>query len=158
MLHILAHMTFCVAAIALAVAAIDTVMEYVMEEDRWRILFGQNEIYIHLALLFFGGGVAYAFGWFIGGIPLAVALTAIAAVIIHGFYTLRIHKKRKSHRLHLHKWVYDAPPYINELVAIRESQATRTCSICGKEQVLDEMCLGLNPPKYVKNWRTVKNG
>lgn len=57
---------------------------------------------------------------------------------------------------HLHRWTYTAPVYHNEKLAIIATPATRTCGACGKRQVRDEHCLGLNPPAYVHHWEDAR--
>ena len=57
----------------------------------------------------------------------------------------------------LHKWRYDGVfthnGYSGPLVM---DTAERTCICCGKEQQREKHCLGLNPPKYIYEWRNLK--
>lgn len=66
--------------------------------------------------------------------------------------------KAVSCLLGLHKWeitpaVYDSVQA--QLLAIPTQEASRTCRCCGKTQVEDRHCLGLNPPQYDSTWYTV---
>lgn len=57
--------------------------------------------------------------------------------------------------LHFHKWVTTEAVYRDRVsmeLGIPMQPATRQCSICGKKQIQDIHCLGLNPPSYVTRW------
>ena len=57
---------------------------------------------------------------------------------------------------HIHDWKetpavhYDGP--WSERLCMEKTPATRVCSKCGKSQVRERTCLGLNPPKYIVEW------
>lgn len=58
-------------------------------------------------------------------------------------------------KLHFHNWVYTPAVYFSELakqLALPSKRAIRKCSICGKEQERDEICLGHNPRAYHYKW------
>lgn len=58
---------------------------------------------------------------------------------------------------HVHKWKYTDATHFNsqaELLAVELTPATRECLTCGKRQVRERHCLGLNPPDYVDTWTT----
>lgn len=55
-------------------------------------------------------------------------------------------------RIGIHSWEYTAAVYPDsqaERLAIPTEEGYRTCKRCGKQQVEDVHCLGLNPPEYV---------
>lgn len=62
----------------------------------------------------------------------------------------------------LHDWSYTEAEYnwggtpqndtICREIGMPSKDATRTCDDCGKHQVQDIHCLGLNPPEYVETW------
>lgn len=58
--------------------------------------------------------------------------------------------------LHLHSWDYKEETYLpgiySEELCLEATPATRTCSCCGKVQVRERHCLGLNPPEYTESW------
>lgn len=64
-------------------------------------------------------------------------------------------------RIGWHTWeVLQEASYLNaywELLAIPTIKAERGCVRCGKVQVRDEHCLGLNPPDYVYTWYEPKD-
>lgn len=56
---------------------------------------------------------------------------------------------------HTHKWVVVDAAYTSlqhQLLAIAEKQSTRSC-YCGVMEIEKRTCLGLNPPKYISEWR-----
>ncbi len=57
---------------------------------------------------------------------------------------------------HFHQWEdYTDSEYASgtdEYLGVIKTPATRTCKICGKKQVQDVHCLGLNPPSYTTSW------
>jgi hypothetical protein len=69
--------------------------------------------------------------------------------------------------IHIHKWVetprkYYEPPEVSaatsrrmKCLAMYKAEKTRTC-YCGKHQVQETHCLGLNPSQYVRRWATKK--
>ena len=63
-------------------------------------------------------------------------------------------------KVHIHKWeTLNTTKFENEQMrrlGIPSKKAHRRCTICGKEQDLDIHCLGLKPPKYVRNWVDVE--
>ena len=63
--------------------------------------------------------------------------------------------------LHIHHWEHKPAVYVSELsktLSVEKERASRTGKICSKRQELDIHCLGLNPPRYNKTWRTVTHG
>lgn len=57
--------------------------------------------------------------------------------------------------LGFHDWVYVETTYEDEIcrrLAIPLDRGSRTCNHCGKKQIEDKHCLGLNPPDYVITW------
>ncbi len=59
-------------------------------------------------------------------------------------------------RIGWHKWYYINKNHNREHDDLGEYHTnipTRTCEDCGKHQVMDAHCLGLNPPEYIYSWR-----
>lgn len=59
-------------------------------------------------------------------------------------------------KIGFHKWEYTSPIYESETtkrLAIPEKKGYRICSKCGKKQILFVHCLGLNPPKYIYQYK-----
>lgn len=57
--------------------------------------------------------------------------------------------------LGIHSWEYTAAVYHSrqaERLAIPTEEGYRKCKRCGKVQVEDVHCLGLNPPEYVVSY------
>lgn len=58
-------------------------------------------------------------------------------------------------KIGLHNWtvtdaVYESAEW--ERISIALKEATRECTCCGKLQIRDRVCLGLNPPEYFDTW------
>ena len=57
---------------------------------------------------------------------------------------------------HKHKWSYNS--LVNEIDRDRIDSPsileTRECGCCGKKQILESNCLGLNPPEFYEEWVT----
>ena len=59
----------------------------------------------------------------------------------------------------IHDWEFKKAHYtspLNALLAVTNTKATRTCRKCKKVQERDIHLLGLNPPEYVEEWRTIR--
>lgn len=59
-------------------------------------------------------------------------------------------------RIGCHTWEYSPAVYENETheaLALAQKRATRHCTKCPAAQQRDVICLGLNPPKYLRNWK-----
>lgn len=59
--------------------------------------------------------------------------------------------------LGIHLWWEIDPPVYHQLpraqrLALEARPARRTCVCCGKTQVREQVCLGLNPPTYYTRW------
>ena len=52
----------------------------------------------------------------------------------------------------LHKWELVRPVSYYYRRWLVKKPALRKCEHCGKVQQLNEHCLGLNPPRYVREW------
>lgn len=66
-----------------------------------------------------------------------------------------MYKKFFRCKIGWHLWETAEATYNNmgdELLGMPDTNATRKCLLCDKEQIQDIHCLGLNPPKYVKTW------
>jgi hypothetical protein len=58
-------------------------------------------------------------------------------------------------KLHFHRWEYTPAVYADlqsQVIGLPLKPAGRSCSVCGKVQVEEVHCLGLNPPQYTKIW------
>lgn len=63
-------------------------------------------------------------------------------------------------KIGIHNWQYYPAKYSCsrwEILAGPTKPATRECRHCGKFQVEDIHCLGLNPPEYITTWNTKVN-
>lgn len=65
---------------------------------------------------------------------------------------------RKGFHFHSYKTVQEREylDFKDEELGITSKDEIRVCKVCGKTQVLDIHCLGLNPPEYVESWYEVK--
>ena len=55
-----------------------------------------------------------------------------------------------------HTWIYIEATYKTEqdkLLGITLKNRLRTCTKCKKVEYSSIHCLGLNPPKYIEEWR-----
>lgn len=58
----------------------------------------------------------------------------------------------------MHSWKYSEPvKEYYDFDYVCEIEEQRVCVRCGKQQIKDVHCLGLNPPKYVEIWRNLPN-
>lgn len=60
---------------------------------------------------------------------------------------------------HIHEWDYTPAVYINEVserLGLPHTPASRACNKCTTIEQQSVICLGLNPPEYIKQWETVK--
>jgi len=64
-----------------------------------------------------------------------------------------------SCKIGFHTWDYSQAQYdseIDEELGISAVQGFRICEKCGKLQIEDRHCLGLNPPQYVTSYSNLR--